>query len=58
MLQFLFCLFGLHGVTEISNGKKEYRDCLKEIDASWKYKIILTLGLLLLSYNCIFGNHW
>ncbi len=32
VLQFLFCLFGLHGVTEISDDKKECRDCLKEID--------------------------
>lgn len=31
MLQFIFCLFGLHGVTEISDNKKECRDCLKEV---------------------------
>jgi len=34
MLQFIFCLFGLHGVTEIGDNQKECRDCLKEIGTS------------------------
>ena len=37
MLQFIFCLFGLHGVTEIDYAVddeeiKVCRDCLKEIE--------------------------
>lgn len=37
MLQFIFCLFGLHGVTEIDytvddEEIKVCRDCLKEIE--------------------------
>lgn len=31
MLQFLKCIFGFHGATEISDGKNECRDCLKEV---------------------------
>ena len=31
MLRLLMCLFGLHGATEISDNKKECRDCLKEV---------------------------
>lgn len=31
MLRFIFCLFGLHGVTEIGEDKKEYSDWLKEV---------------------------
>ncbi len=37
MLQFIFCLFGLHGVTEIDytvhdEEIKVCRDCLKEVE--------------------------
>lgn len=36
MLQFIFCLFGLHGVTEIDytvdDEIKVCQDCMKEID--------------------------
>ena len=33
MLQFIFCLFGLHGVTEINcDDQKECSHCLKEVE--------------------------
>lgn len=37
MIQFIFCLFGLHGATEINYGGeyeeiKECRNCLKDIE--------------------------
>ena len=31
MLRLLMCLFGFHGAVEITDGKDECRDCLKEI---------------------------
>ncbi len=30
MLPFTFCLFSLHDVTEISDNKKEYRNCVEK----------------------------
>ena len=32
MFRFLKCLLGLHGATEITDGKIECRDCLKEVE--------------------------
>ena len=49
MLQFLLCLFGLHGATVIdytvdNEEIKVCRDCLKEVDLFWRVLCLVVFG--------------